>query len=279
MANNVGPIPCHSYNDCWRPRPINDALDIGCVGIEADVWLYSSDLLVGHTKWSLRRGNTFKRLYVDSLVRLLSQRKLDRENSTHLSHNSIYKTNTDQTVVLLVDLKTNGLDAWPEVVRQLEPLRQRDWLSKFVDSQFHYGPITVVRTSNTAFEMVVENSTYKDIILDAPLTKMDDEAFNPTSSSYASASFKKAIGTVWFGGLSKARTTELKKQAKKAYSHVLETRYSNLPEWLIITRNTVWNLLLREGVDILNVDSLKGAELEWELMKWLILTANASAML
>lgn len=272
----VKPIPCHSHNDYWRKRPIYDALQVGCVGIEADVWLYGTELFVGHNKWSLREKNTFTSLYVDPLVRLLEERNLDLENSTRHLPRGIYEANPDQTMVLLVDLKTNGIETWPQVVRQLEPLRQRGWLSQVVDGKVHYGPITVVGTGSTPFQMVVENSTYRDTFFDAPLIKLDRGDFNPTNSYYTSVSFKKAIGTVWFGELSEPQMAKLKKQIKEAHSHGLKVRYWDLPAWPISIRNHIWDVLMREGVDILNVDDLKGAKKEWDLRGWQTLTANSS---
>ncbi|GKT85137.1 PLC-like phosphodiesterase [Colletotrichum tofieldiae] len=275
-ASVVVPIPCHSHNDYWRKRPIYDALQAGCIGIEADVWLYGTELFVGHNKWSLREKSTFTNLYVDPLVRLLEERNTGLGNSTQRSSRGIYEANPLQTMILLVDLKTSGPETWPQVVRQLEPLRKRGWLSKVVDGKIHYGPITVVGTGNTPFELVAENSTYRDTFFDAPLLKLDSHDFNLTNSYYTSVSFKKAIGTVWFGDLSEAQVTKLRDQVKEAHSRGLKVRYWDLPAWPISIRNHIWDVLVREGVDILNVDDLKGAKKEWDLRGWPKLNANST---
>ncbi|KAJ0163249.1 Altered inheritance of mitochondria protein [Colletotrichum tanaceti] len=273
-ASVAEPIPCHSHNDYWRKRPIYDALQVGCIGIEADVWLYGTELYVGHSKWSLREKNTFTDLYVDPLVRLLEERNAGFENATQQSPRGIYEASPEQTMVLLVDLKTGGPETWLQVVRQLEPFRERGWLSKVVNGKVHYGPITVVGTGNTPFELVAEDPTYRDTFFDAPLLNLDSHNFNPTNSYYTSVSFKKAIGTVWFGDLSEAQMTKLRAQVKEAHSRGLKVRYWDLPAWPISIRNHIWGVLIREGVDILNVDDLKGAKKEWDLRGWPRLTAN-----
>ncbi|KAL0944155.1 uncharacterized protein CTRU02_202042 [Colletotrichum truncatum] len=275
-ASVVVPIPCHSHNDYWRRRPVFSALQAGCIGIEADVWLYGTDLFVGHDKWSLRERNTFASLYVDPLVRLLEERNSDFDNTTEQRPRGIYESNPDQTLVLLVDLKTSGAETWPQVVHQLEPLRERGWLSTVIDGKVSYGPITVVGTGNTPFEMVVENATYRDTFFDAPLTKLGSHNFNPTNSYYTSVSFKKAIGTVWFGDLSEVQLGKLKAQIKQAHLRGLKVRYWDLPAWPISIRNHIWEILVREGVDILNVDDLKGARKEWNAKGWPTLGANTS---
>ncbi|KAK1997058.1 hypothetical protein LX36DRAFT_88408 [Colletotrichum falcatum] len=275
-ASLVVPIPCHSHNDYWRKRPIYDALEAGCIGIEADVWLYGTELFVGHNKWSLREKNTFTNLYIDPLVRILDERNANLNSSFQRVPRGIYETNPVQTMVLLVDLKTGGSETWPQVVRQLEPLRERGWLTKVVNDKIHYGPITVVGTGNTPFELVAENSTYRDTFFDAPLLKLDGYDFNPTNSYYTSVSFKKAIGTVWFGDLTEAQIMKLRNQVKAAHSRGLKVRYWDLPAWPISVRNHIWDVLVREGVDILNVDDLKGVKREWDLKRWPKLTANST---
>jgi hypothetical protein len=34
------PVGCHSHNDYWRRVPLYSALQAGCIGVEADVWLF-----------------------------------------------------------------------------------------------------------------------------------------------------------------------------------------------------------------------------------------------
>ncbi|TDZ27573.1 Altered inheritance of mitochondria protein 6-like protein [Colletotrichum trifolii] len=278
-SNLVVPIPCHSHNDYWRKRPVHSAFNVGCVGIEADVWLRGTELFVGHDRWSLREMNTFTSLYINPLVRLLEERNAPFVNDTQQHPRGIYQANPEQTVVLLVDLKTSGPETWLHVVRQLEPLRQRGWLSTVVDGQVSYGPVTVVGTGNTIFELVVANSTFRDAFLDAPLNRLEAHDFNPTNSYYTSVSFRKAIGTIWFGDLSDTQLKILRSQIGEAHSRGLKVRYWDLPAWPINIRNHIWEVLVREGVDILNVDDLKGARKEWDVKGWPTLGANTTGVI
>jgi hypothetical protein len=47
-------------------------------------------------------------------------------------------------------------------------------------------------------------------------------------------------------------------QIRGAKRRGLKTRYWDLPSWPLGLRNHVWDVLVREGVDVLNVDDLRG---------------------
>jgi hypothetical protein len=224
----------HSHNDYLRHVPIFEALHFGCTGIEADVWLNGDDLLVGHTKSSLSSNKTFTSLYVDPLIKLL-----DRQNNQTISADTsiqgIFDDDSEQTLVLLVDFKTEGYSTFRKVHEQLEGFRAKNYLSYFNGTHTVPGPITVVGTGNTPFDILTANTTYRDIFYDAPLsmlyepspitisdtntdpelrgrTKPDHQSsgqgmhglpaditasdFNLTSSYYASVNFKEVVGHV-----------------------------------------------------------------------------------
>jgi hypothetical protein len=258
FVRSAVPIPCHSHNDYWRKVPVFSALHVGCVGIEADVWLIDDDLYVGHDRASLRPNRTFTSLYVEPLTRILEQRN-DRNLSSYSALRGVYDMAPSQTLVLLVDLKTDAEDTWPLVMRQLEPLREKAWLSYVENGVVTLGPITVVGTGNSKFDMVVENGTYRDAFFDAPLDKLAGHQYDYRNSYYTSVSFKNSIGVVRYGGLSQAQLGKIRAQVAEAHSRDLKVRYWELPSWPISVRNLVWGILRKEGVDILNVDDLKGA--------------------
>jgi hypothetical protein len=271
FLRDVAPVPCHSHNDYWRRVPLFSALYAGCTGVEADVWLRAGgELLVGHDRASLQSHRTFRSLYVDPLVDILSRQNANSSQSPDGSAtppHGVFDVDPSQTLVLLVDLKTNGAETWPWVMRQLAPLRERGWLSYWDggDGQFHSRPITVVGTGNTPFDQVVvdggANRTYRDSFFDAPLDRLADSPYDATNSYYASVNFFRAVGTVWWrGGEPSARQLEkIRAHLREAHSRGLKARYWGLPSWPIHVRNRLWEVLVQEGVDMLNVDDLDGA--------------------
>lgn len=297
MSRDIIPVGCHSHNDYWRRVPLFSALQAGCVGVEADVWLFDQELYVGHSTSALTPERTLKGMYVDPLVRILDQQNpiTSFHPSVDKPANGVFDTDPSQTLILLVDFKTDGVATWSHVAAQLSPLRDRGYLSYFNGQDVIYGPVTVVGTGNTPFDMVMANSSYRDIFFDAPLDFLADvssledqrtnaanstenlgqglsgtsaditpDAFNTTSSFYASTSLKNSIGSPWPFHFSDKQMDRIRAQIHGAHRRGLKVRYWGLPDWPRSLRNHVWSVLVREGVDILNVDDLHSAtRKEW----------------
>ncbi|KAF2964460.1 hypothetical protein GQX73_g9119 [Xylaria multiplex] len=275
FLRDVRPVPCHSHNDYWRRVPLFSALRAGCTGVEADVWLFDNDseLYVGHDRAALTPYRTFESLYVNPLVEILSrnnpQTPFYNGSSTH---RGVFNTNPDQTLVLLVDLKTDGAKTFAQVQAQLEPLRAENWLTYVENGVVYKRPITVVGTGRTPFDVLMQNSTYRDIFFDAPLNELyeepsprdtdeeEDELFihNSTNSFYASVNFMRSIGSVW-SNLDRDQLRRIRGQIKGAHRRGLKVRYWNTPAWPVSLRNKIWHTLVAEGADILNVDDLRSA--------------------
>jgi hypothetical protein len=310
---DIQPIACHSHNDYWRKEPLFSALSVGCTGVEADVWLYEDDLFVGHTPASLTKNRTFQSLYVDPLMEILDKQNptTDFHPSLDKPRNGVFDTAPGQSLVLLVDFKTDGDALWPYVHQQLEPMRQKKYLSYFNGTDVIDGPITVVVTGNAPFSRVVANPSYRDMFFDAPLDLManvPDEPYtkeiedlsylanNPNTTSadapaatkgqgrsgaaplnpqvysransyYASVSFKRSIlgfpipiQYPWRSTLTDKQMQLIRAQIAGAHRQGLKVRYWSVPAWPKGLQEYLWRLLVREGVDYLNVDDLKMAK-------------------
>ncbi|KAL9113107.1 MAG: hypothetical protein Q9227_002719 [Pyrenula ochraceoflavens] len=296
LTRDTEPIACHSHNDYWRRVPLYEALKAGCIGVEADVWLFEDELYVGHTTSSLTPQRTLRNLYIDPLLDILQ-----KQNPITKFHpdpedrpQGVFDTNPDQTLVLLIDFKTTGRALWPHVYSQLEPLRTKGYLSYFNGTAVVEGPITVVATGNAPFDLLTANTTHRDIFFDAPLDEMaepfqialqkpsqqsrdsrirkkgtdqgqgktgvpETAEYSPANSYYASVSFKKSIGFPWRSRLSQTQLKLIREQIQGAHRRGLKVRYWGVPSWPRGLRNHLWHILIREGVDILNVDDLTGA--------------------
>ncbi|KAL1969700.1 hypothetical protein VTN77DRAFT_8253 [Rasamsonia byssochlamydoides] len=291
-TRDIVPVACHSHNDYWRPVPLFSAINAGCISVEADVWLIDEELYVGHSTSALTPNRTLRSLYVNPLVDLL-----EKQNPLTRFHPSkdhplqgVFDTEPSQTLVLLIDFKTNGSATWPYVVSHLSPLRDRGYLSYYNGEEVINGPVTVVATGNAPFDVLTSNTTYRDIFFDAPLDQMVDEdmeitdstehrrsmkdhgqvhsgtpsvigpeTYNPTNSYYASVSFKESIGFPWHFHITSEQLNRIRAQINGAHRRGLKARYWGTPSWPRSLRNHVWSVLEREGVDVLNVDDLRSA--------------------
>lgn len=278
FSRDIVPKDCHSHNDYWRRVPLFNALAAGCVSIEADIWLTDdNELLVSHSWRSTTQYRTLRSLYLDPLTNIL-----DKRNATVASEDTketgIFDADPTESTVLLVDFKSDGHKTWPILLEQLQPLRNKDWLTYYDGSVLHQGPLTIVGTGNTPFDLVQQSFTDRFIFFDAPLLSISDERYNTTNSHYASVEMKKAIGHIWLNRLSAKQTDKLSEQTKAANAKGLKSRYWGEPRWPITLRDRVWLKLTELGVGMLNVDDLVSAtrwNWEWCIVAGLALCGNS----
>ncbi|OKL55839.1 hypothetical protein UA08_08925 [Talaromyces atroroseus] len=279
---------CHSHNDYWRDVPLHSALQAGCMGVEADIWLSDQDLLVGHNPFVLNRRATLRSLYLNPLLDILHQRNShildlpdDFEPTTPLA--GVFAADPTQTLILLIDFKTDGDELWPYVMYQLQPLREAGYLTFYNGTAINERPITIVASGNAPIHQVITNDSYRDIFYDAPLDKL--ALTSPTSdqdqlsieydfsnSYYASVNFGKTIGGLHRNRFSEDQLIKIRSQIENAHSRGLKVRYWGTPSWPRGLRNHVWHVLVREGVDLLNVDDLReGTRQDWRKHRsWLL---------
>ncbi|CZT20297.1 uncharacterized protein RCC_06155 [Ramularia collo-cygni] len=265
----VLPIPCHSHNDYWRDVPLFDALDAGCISVEVDLWLTSGsdELRVGHRKGSLTSTRTLESLYLDPVVRLLD--RINKNVSPGSTTIGAFEKEPNQTMILLLDFKTDPNDLLPFVEQAIEPLRRKDYLSFWDGKAFISRPITIILSGNAIdlSSTMINATTHRDLFFDAPLDKLPGKTpqWNASNAYYASTSFKSSIGFPRNGRLSKSQLNKLRSQIEAAQSLGLKVRYWDTPTWPTSLRNYVWQLLIDEGVDVLNVDDLYAAAyLDWK---------------
>ena len=283
FSRDIIPIPCHSHNDYWRKVPLYDALAAGCTGIEADIWLTDNDsLLVGHSLSSLASARSLKNLYIDPLISILNRQNpslqsqdssssgLERSSAIDTTPiNGVFETDPMTSLILLIDFKTIGTSTFPILMEHLQPLRSRGYLTHFTGSSLVPGPITIVASGNAPFDLIISNTSYRDVFFDAPLDQLwgDDNnspsinagLYNSDNSYYASVDFEKAIGRPWHGTLDPQQVDIILGQTRAAAARGLRARYWNTPAWPIAVREHIWDVLEREGVGMLNVDDLVGA--------------------
>ena len=255
LGRDVAPIPCHSHNDYLREVPLYEALAVGCSGVEADVWLTDNDLLVGHTKDSITPDRSLHSLYIEPLVSIITHQN-QLNSSSQGAVKGIFETSPDTSLTLLIDIKSSGTDTLPIILQHLEPLRSQSWLTHFDGTKVVPGPITVVGTGNTPFDLLVSNKTYRDMFFDAPLDQLDDSKYDSTNSYYASVPFDKAIGKVSHGTLSAQQVDTVGTQVGSAIAGGLKARYWKTPSKPTTERDYVWDTLEKGHVGMLNVDDL-----------------------
>lgn len=219
-------------------------------------------------------------MYLDPLAGILGAMNPSKMAYHHIEDPlGVYYNDPKQTLTLLVDFKTSGVETWSLLYEQLQPLREGGWLTHWNGKDRVERPLTVVVSGSADFDLLVANKTYRDIFYDAPLDALEDEAdlrstlegnldhafaddsqrfkYNPTNSHLASVSFHKAIGSVRWAGLSSGQIEKLRKQIANAKERKLIPRYWGTPRWPRGLRDMLWGILVQEDVGLLNVDDLR----------------------
>lgn len=166
--------------------------------MEADIWRFEDELLVGHDGSQLNWNSTLSSMYLDPLKRLLDGRNRPSQ-FTDGSIYGVFETDPDQTLVLLVDFKQPDEEAFNLLKQQLQPLRDADYLSHWDGEAMNLKPITVVCSGDAPFERIAEASGHRDIFYDAPLHNVSLSVHNVSNSYYASTNFRASVGQVWLG--------------------------------------------------------------------------------
>jgi len=267
LTAGVVPKRFHSHNDYEQSIPLFKALSYGAASVEADIYLVDDKLLVGHTEDELSPNKTLASLYLDPLVSLIRSANVDRQTG---SRRGVFETAPFTPLHLLIDIKTDGPSTFAKLYSALEPLRFMGYLST-LDSHmtstgtYHQSLLTVIGTGNTPLESVqalgYDFKTPRDIFLDAPLSALPQDhrnMFNATISPLASVDFGSTVGLGWIiPAIGRKRIRHL---VEVAHAKGIQARFWNTPITPTWVRKYIWQILLDEGVDWLNVDDLPGAK-------------------
>ncbi|KAK6544495.1 Altered inheritance of mitochondria protein 6 [Orbilia ellipsospora] len=269
FTRGIEPKPIHSHNDYWQKVPLYLGISVGAVSTEADVYARDGDLLVAHEETAISPNRTFRSLYVNPIVDLL-----ERQNPTTKYANNtrcgVFDELCSQTLYLWVDLKTGAEETWPLVAAQLEPLRKRNWLTKWDGETIIPGPVTVIGTGNSNWDVLIVNQTRpRDYFVDAPLLSFgtDSEKKHPdgtplydhTSSPFATTSLMEAVGNIKGAGLSSEQLQKVEGWVQTAKDRGIQVRFWETPNWSTKKRHNVWRQLMDIPVGLLGADDLEDA--------------------
>ena len=288
-TKGIRPLPCLSHNDESREIPLFTGLSYGCTAVEADIWLRGDELLVGHDANKLKDDQTLRNMYLRPLQSIL-EGKTGQSNVKE----RIYDERAEyKPFVLMLDFKSqgpDGADTLKALEHALHPLRQTDLLSHFdVDTDtVVWRPLMIVASGDVPFDKLTSRTFnyHRDIFFDAPLRWMWEdktgrpqegrkpgkgqgragtahldsaEVFGSHNSYYASMSFKSLYWPPLFG-LADWQKQEIREQVEGAHKQGLKVRYWGTYDWALRGSGLrrLWRQLIELGVDVINVDDLRG---------------------
>ncbi|KAK2858533.1 hypothetical protein FQN49_004636 [Arthroderma sp. PD_2] len=257
VTRGIIPAPVHSHNDYWRDVPFYTALSAGCISIEADVFLFNDTLYVGHEEAALTKERTLKSLYIDPIMGVLKKTNPESPFVDGPTRNGVFDASAGQTLYLWIDVKNSGDEAWPHIIKALQPLRDANYLTKVKNNETMVpGPVTVIGTGGTPLDQIVSVAD-RDYFYDGPLK--DLTAFTSLISPIASTSLMEVVGDITSDSENPLNSTQLeaiRDQITKAKAKGIGARYWETPGWPIRLRNEMWRTLWKEGVALLNADDV-----------------------
>jgi hypothetical protein len=140
---------------------------IGIISVEADVHLVKSDLLVGHSSRSLERKNTLSAMYLEPLRRLID---LCNVYNTSVSVRGVFEKVSQQSLVLLIDLKDRSQKTLEEFGKQLGALRSLAYLTYWNGTSRVMRTLTIVASGKVKFDDILAlDPGHRDFFFDARL--------------------------------------------------------------------------------------------------------------
>lgn len=170
----VGSSRCLSYNPRTHSDAIHYATAAGCTGAKAEIWLHGTDLLVGSSFANLDEKYTLQSLYLDPLLAKLESRRVVTD--ARPSQTGLF-SDPAQSFVLLLDLKTSQHAALPQLVSQLDGLRQKGYLTRMEGEQVVAGPVTVVIAGQGGWNLG-DRAYHDELFFDASLDELTLEDYD-----------------------------------------------------------------------------------------------------
>lgn len=220
----------HSHNDYEHALPFYDAYARHFGSIEADVWAVNDTLYVAHTRDEIVPGRTFYNLYLGPLIQVIK-----------MNHGLAYKSG--EQLQLLIDLKSSYTKVLPLLQKVLRPYR------RYFDITHNAHAVRIVISGNMP---PPDSLAFFD-----PMFTFDGRLGNhyPPEDlqriKLVSANVQKLVSWKLHEGLSLAEQHILQQVIDSVHQEHKLIRFWGTPN-----TNHAYRMLMRLGVDYINVDSL-----------------------
>ena len=233
----------HSHNDYLRQTPLWEALSLGFISIEVDIYLVDGALLVRHDEDDLEADRTLQALYLDPL----RDHVLARDGWVYSNGHSFH---------LFIDIKSDAAPTYDA----LRPVLARfsEVLTTYSEARAQTRAISVTVSGNRPRGRMMSESV-RFAGYDGRIEDVED------SATRVPANFISLISDDWedhfrwrgLGRLSERDSRRLTQTVEQAHRAGYRLRFWNIPSPDSRPVEEVWSHLLDAGVDLLSVDDVK----------------------
>jgi glycerophosphoryl diester phosphodiesterase len=227
----------HSHNDFRRRPALIKALENGFHSVEVDIHLHKGELVVAHNGFLLRRKRTLERLYLSPL----SERVLLNEKR------SVHADGTPG-FVLYIDIKDGCPDVVDTLVSQLQ--RHADMITVWEHGQVVQGAVTVI-VGACGRESEWLSSERRWFQFDGRKHHLGG-TYDSTVVPRIGMPLRRITKWRGRGTMDPQELAALRATIAQAKAEGRQIRF-----WAATNKPKVWQLLLDEGVDVINVDRIE----------------------
>lgn len=235
------PLPAHAHNDYLHKQPLFDALEQGFRSVEADVFGVDDSLFVAHDRKDIEHGRTLRSLYLEPLLRYMSE-----------GEGNIY--DSESPLILLIDIKDHGLTTYKLLDRILEDYREI--LCQVSGEGYTGGSVMVVVSGNRPVEYML-NQEQRFAFVDGRMKDLS-EVHSPELMPLISDRWSRYFSWRGKGEMPEKERAQLRLFVQTAHENDQLIRFWATPDIPGKGREMVWKELLDAGVDLINTDDLDG---------------------
>jgi len=238
------PLPrAHAHNDYEHDRPLLDALDHGFTSVEADIHLVDGDLFVAHDPDEIKPERTLRSLYLEPL-------------STRIARNGgrVYPNGPQFT--LFIDIKTEAVATYKVLSKMLA---EYESIFTTFDSNVRTDKAVIAIVSGNRPRGLMESEPIRYAGYDGRLVDLDSDA-PATLIPIISDNWTRHFSYDGTGPMPAGERRKLKNIVETAHKKGRRIRFWATPDKPTPARQTLWQELLSNGVDLFNTDDLQGLQ-------------------
>ncbi len=225
----------HSHNDYLNDKPLLTALENSFKSIEVDVFLFRSELYVGHNWLQLRKNKTIEQLYLNHLWKTYNKNK-----------GSIYKNNIP--LYLLVDFKTASCKTYDAFLTKLE--KYKPMLTRVVSDSFIQGAVTIIISGDKPSVSDFKKETDRLTFLDGRFSDIGKNISN---------NIMPLISMSWLDHFQWEGIGKIPKNQRAVLDKIINTVHlenKHIRFWATPDNKNSWRVLEQAGVDLINTDKI-----------------------
>jgi len=239
-AQLAKPLPNgHAHNDYEKTWPaLTKALEEGFVSVEIDVFPLKEKLKVAHIGLFAGLGPELEDLYFKPLEAWLKE------------HGQLF-ADPAQRLTFMIDIKKDAAKTYKMLRALCEKYKHLITCRYPLQDSVYYGKIDMLLSGHKPYEQVIADSV-RYMLIDGGLGEITHTTRTKEIAPRVSTRYGSLFNWRGAGDMPDEERQKLRDIVKKAHADGRKVRF-----WAMPNKESVWQVMLDEGVDWMNVDDLE----------------------